>query len=75
MKKTISIALVLMIAVFSLTACSAEAKTYKDAVSAYDAGDYQKAVELLTLFLIMLTLKTYANKQQQESISILLSNR
>ena len=47
MKKTISIALVFMIAVFSLTACSAEAKTYKDAVSAYDVGDYQKAVELL----------------------------
>lgn len=47
MKKTISIALVLMIALFSLTACSAESKTYKDAVSAYDAGDYQKAVELL----------------------------
>lgn len=47
MKKNISIALVLIIAVFSLTACSAEAKTYKDAVSAYNAGDYQMAVELL----------------------------
>ena len=47
MKKTIFTVLILVIVVFLMTACSTEAKTYKDAVSAYDAGNYQKAVELL----------------------------